>query len=59
MIDTRYKVALVDDNAATLLQGKKLLQTLYQVSTIQSPFTLFENLEDDIPDMILLDVEMP
>ena len=59
MTDTRYKVVLVDDSIATLMQGKKLLQNLYQISTIQSPHILFENLEDDLPDLILLDVDMP
>ena len=59
MDSTRYKIALVDDNIATLNQGKILLQAFYKVYTIQSAATLFENLEHDIPDLILLDVEMP
>jgi PAS domain S-box-containing protein len=56
---TRYKIVLVDDNLATLNQGKALLQSFYKVYTVQSAATLFENLEFDIPDLILLDVEMP
>ena len=59
MDNTRYKVVLVDDNAATLSQGKSMLQAFYRVYTVQSAKTLFENLERDIPDLILLDVEMP
>jgi len=59
MSDTRHKIVLVDDNIATLNQGKSLLQAFYKVYTIQSAATLFENLEHDIPDLILLDVEMP
>jgi len=59
MSDTRYKIVLVDDNQATLNQGKSLLQALYKVYTVQSALTLFENLEHDVPDLILLDVEMP
>ena len=59
MDQTRYKVVLVDDNMATLNQGKNLLKAFYRVQTIQSPATLFENLENDTPDLILLDVEMP
>ena len=55
----RYKIVLVDDNLATLNQGKTLLQDMYRVYTVQSPVTLFDNLEKDIPDLILLDVEMP
>ena len=56
---TRYKIALVDDNLATLNQGKSLLQDTYKVYTMQAAATLFENLEKDIPDLILLDIEMP
>ena len=59
MDTARYKIVLVDDNMATLNQGKILLQEHYRVYTIQSPVTLFENLEHDIPDLILLDIEMP
>ena len=59
MEDIRHKIVLVDDNMATLNQGKSLLQELYRVYTVQSPVTFFENLENDIPDLILLDVEMP
>jgi len=50
---------LVDDNLATLDQGKSLLQAFYKVYTVQTAATLFENLELDLPDLILLDVEMP
>ena len=59
MDNARYKVVLVDDNIATLNQGKIILQELYKVYTVQSPLTFFENLEHDIPDLILLDVAMP
>ena len=59
MNQIRAKIILVDDNIATLNQGKSLLKALYRVYTVQSPITLFENLENDMPDLILLDVEMP
>ncbi|MCL2704476.1 MAG: response regulator [Defluviitaleaceae bacterium] len=59
MDNIRNKIVLVDDNMATLNQGKSLLQPFYKVYTVQSAATLFENLEHDIPDVILLDVEMP
>ncbi|MDR2558744.1 MAG: response regulator [Oscillospiraceae bacterium] len=59
MENTRHKVILVDDNMATLNQGKSLLQPYYKVYTVQSAAILFENLEHYIPDVILLDVEMP
>ena len=58
-MNTRHKIVLVDDNLATLNQGKSLLQDFYRVYTVQKASTLFENLEHDIPDLILLDVEMP
>jgi len=59
MDQTRHKIVLVDDNIATLNQGKSLLQAFYKVYTAASAATLFENLEHGIPDLILLDVEMP
>ena len=59
MDSIRYKIALVDDNIAILNQGKCLLQDFYSVYTIQSASTLFEHLENNIPDLILLDVVMP
>ena len=59
MEQPRYKIVLLDDNAATLSQGKNLLKALYKVYTVQSPATFFENLAHDLPDLILLDVEMP
>jgi len=54
-----HKIVLVDDDMATLDQGKMLLQDFYKVYTVQSAAILFENLEIDIPDLILLDVAMP
>ncbi|MCL2000582.1 MAG: SpoIIE family protein phosphatase, partial [Planctomycetes bacterium] len=59
MDDARLKIVLLDDNMATLNQVKNLLQDLYRVYTVQSPSIFFENLEHHLPDLILLDVEMP
>jgi len=59
MNNIRHKIVLVDDNIATLNQGKALLEAFYKVYTVNSAATLFENLEFDVPDLILLDVEMP
>lgn len=59
MDNQRHKVVLVDDNAASLDQGKSLLQAHFSVMTFQSAALLFEYLEHDLPDLILLDVEMP
>ena len=55
----KCKIALVDDSIVTQAQGRKLLQDNYNVSSILWPSALFESLEDDVPDLILLDVEMP
>jgi len=55
----RNKIVLLDDDIATLNQGKSLLQAYYRVYTVASAATFFENLEYDIPDLILLDVAMP
>ena len=59
MDDTRYKIALVDDNAAALAQGKALLQEHFKVFTLQSAQALFDYLDHDCPDLILLDLAMP
>jgi len=59
MNNKRYKIAMVDDDIVTLNNGKSLLQEFYKVYTLQSAATLFELLENDIPDLILLDLIMP
>ena len=59
MSGKRVKVMLVDDNMTTLLMGKNTLQPYYEVYPIPSAQKLFEILDNVIPEMILLDVEMP
>ena len=59
MDNTRHKIILVDDNMANLTQGKNLLKALYKVYPAPSAAKLFETLENIIPDLILLDIEMP
>ncbi|MDR2825440.1 MAG: response regulator, partial [Deltaproteobacteria bacterium] len=56
---TRYKIFLVDDNIANLTAGKNILRMFYEVFTLSSGAKLFELLEKVMPDLILLDVEMP
>jgi putative two-component system response regulator len=53
------KVVLVDDDYANLVSGKNLLKDRYVVFTVPSGKKLFELLEHEVPDIILLDVEMP
>jgi putative two-component system response regulator len=55
----RNKVILVDDNISSLTQGRNILKMFYEVYPAPSAAKLFEILENVIPDLILLDVEMP
>ena len=59
MEDERCKIMMVDDNLATLAMGKKLLKPFYEVYPVPSAVKLFEILENVIPNLILLDIEMP
>ena len=56
---TRSKIILVDDVMANLEQGRNMLRTFYEVYPAPSAEKMFEILENVIPDMILLDIEMP
>jgi putative two-component system response regulator len=55
----RHKIIMVDDNKATLNQGRNMLKSFYEVYPAVSAAKLFEILENVIPDLILLDIEMP
>ena len=59
MDSTRNKIFLVDDVKANLTIGRDLLKTFYEVYPVPSAARLFELLENVIPDLILLDIEMP
>lgn len=59
MDDSRKTIILVDDNMANLNQGKNILKSIYRVFPAPSAAKLFETLENIIPDLILLDIEMP
>jgi putative two-component system response regulator len=50
---------LVDDNPAHLMTGKNMLRKHFEVFDLPSPEKLFEFLEFVVPDIILLDVDMP
>ena len=59
MSDVRGRIILVDDNLTNLNIGRKMLGEYYQVIPAPSAEKMFEVLERVIPDLILLDVEMP
>jgi len=59
MESIRNKIIMVDDNLANLTIGRNLLKTFYEVYPATSAAKLFEILEHIMPDLILLDIEMP
>ena len=59
MDNIRHTIILVDDNLSSLAQGKDILKPYYKVYPAPSAAKLFETLEVVIPDLILLDIEMP
>jgi putative two-component system response regulator len=52
-------IFLVDDNATNLMAGREMLKEQYNVYPIPSAKIMFDMLENVMPDMILLDIEMP
>ncbi|MFP3155169.1 response regulator [Lachnospiraceae bacterium ZAX-1] len=59
MNEKRPMIIIVDDNIANLRIGKTALADTYDVFTVLSAAKLFDLLERNQPDMILLDVDMP
>ena len=57
--EVHKKLIIVDDNAANLSVGRNLLKPYYEVFPAPSAAKLFTLLEKFIPDLILLDVNMP
>jgi putative two-component system response regulator len=55
----RHKIIMVDDNMANLTMGRNMLKTIYEVYPAPSAAKLFEILENILPDLVLLDIEMP
>jgi putative two-component system response regulator len=55
----RRTIYLVDDNITNLTMGRNVLAGHYNVATVDSGQRMLKMLEKNIPDMILLDVEMP
>jgi putative two-component system response regulator len=59
MKNERQTIFLVDDNMANLTAGKTMLKEHYNIFSVPSGTKLFELLEKVMPDLILLDIEMP
>jgi len=59
MENEKKLIILVDDNPANLRIGKNVLSEKYAVATAPSAEKMFVLLENNIPAMILLDVDMP
>jgi len=59
MNSERKTIFLVDDNLTNLTVGKTALAEYYNVFTLNSGEKLLKMLEKNIPDLILLDIEMP
>ena len=53
------EVFIVDDNITNLTVAKNALKDQYRVRTIPSAAKMFDILNKTIPDLILLDIEMP
>ena len=52
-------IILVDDNPANLRIGKNVLSEKYTVATAPSAVKLFKLLDNNHPELILLDIDMP
>ncbi|MCL1848585.1 MAG: response regulator, partial [Clostridiales bacterium] len=59
MSKNRSKIIFVDDVMSNLDQGRNILKAFYEVYPALSAHKLFEILENVVPDLILLDIEMP
>jgi len=59
MTSAQKTIFLVDDDMTNLTVGDKTLSEIYNVFTLNSGALLLKMLERRIPDLILLDLEMP
>ena len=59
MENTRKKVIIVDDNISYLSMVRNLLKSYFEVYPAPSAAKLFKITDKFIPDLILLDVNMP
>ncbi|MCL2708744.1 MAG: response regulator [Defluviitaleaceae bacterium] len=59
MVSPRKKIMLVDDDQTILQTGRYMLKSDYDVYPLPSAEKLFEALKRVVPDLILLDIQMP
>jgi putative two-component system response regulator len=59
MVKDRKTIMIVDDNIANLRIAKNSLYESYDVFTVPSAAKMFDLLERNRPDLILLDIDMP
>jgi putative two-component system response regulator len=59
MDDNRKVIMIVDDNIANLRIAKNALSGAYDVFTVPSAEKMFDLLERNKPELILLDIDMP
>ncbi|GMO55500.1 MAG: two-component system response regulator [Termitinemataceae bacterium] len=52
-------IMLVDDNVTTLTMGKNILKDKYNLYPLNSAVMLFDIIDKVVPELILLDIEMP
>jgi len=59
MEEKRKKIVIVDDNASSLSLVRNLLKDHYEVYPAPSAIKLFTIMGNFIPDLVLLDIDMP
>ncbi len=55
----KNKIAIVEDNPDNLLLVQALLGNTYETVAYQDSFEALNNIKDDMPDIILMDISMP
>ena len=58
-VDSRKKILVVDDNAATLRNIKNMLEDKYNITLANSGMKAMTSIGKSRPDVVLLDYEMP
>ena len=58
-MENRRIIMIIDDDSTSLTMGKTILEQTYTVYPIPSGERFFKILTKVIPDLVLLDIEMP